>query len=242
MGSRRLIPVALVLSSMLIGGCLSVPATKSEPPVTKADERIARKIGNDSDPAPRLDAFLKGEGLSTGTAEPGQAARLTAVWNHKIIYAPDPTHGGEPVPGFLGRVWVFGPELKDPLEPDGELFVAMWDHSPRADGTPPPLLEVWHIDRDTAATFRRPDTVGSGYTVFLPSQKYHVDLKHVNILCRYNGADGRNLVAAPQLLALDHSATLQRAAEKLGLKVGESPDGPGLLPKLPEPRTWPEKK
>ena len=41
----------------------------------------------------------------------------------------------------------------------------------------------------------------------------NVELKQINVQVRYNGADGRNLVAPAQVLNVDHSQTLQRAAQ-----------------------------
>jgi hypothetical protein len=169
------------------------------------------------------------QGLSTAPARPGEAARLTTAWNNKVIYAPDPTHGGDPVPGLLARIYVFGPDEAVPLDPDGELVVGVWDLAPKAEGRPPALMELWHIDRETAKKFRRPDFMGQGYTLFLPWSKYNVDVKQVNVVARYNAADGRCVVSSPETLSIDHSATLQRAAEKVGTN---RPDLGLELPKL----------
>jgi hypothetical protein len=140
------------------------------------------------------------------------------------------------VPGLIARVWVFGPDESVPLETDGELIVGLWDNTPKATGGQPVLQEVWHIDAQTAKKFRRPDMFGSGYTLFLPWSKYHVDLKQVNAVARFNGADGRNVVSSPERLTIDHTATLQRAQEKLGGLSAGAPGtvdvgGPALLPK-----------
>jgi hypothetical protein len=183
----------------------------------------------------KLAAFLANQGLATAPAKPGEAARLTAAWNNKILYAPDPTHGGDPVPGLLARIWVFGPDTKDPLTVDGELIIGVWDNTPKATGGQPLLQEVWHIDAETARKFRRKDFMGDGYTLFLPWSRYNVDLKQVNVVARFNGADGRNLVSSPERLTLDHTSTLQRAQDKLsGLSAGPPTKGdvsaPAILP------------
>jgi hypothetical protein len=235
----RQIAVAIVFASALSSGCVSmgkwtVPEVSAKPSV-EGDAAI----GDANDPLPRIKAFLAGEGLASTPAQPGQAARFTSAWDNKIVFAPDPTHGGEPVPGLVTRLWVFGADQSVPLDPDGEILVAMWDNAPKTNGGSPVLLEVWHIDRETAKKFIRPDIIGNGYSVFLPSQKYHIDLKQINVQVRYNGADGRNLVSATQTLALDHSATLQRAAEKLGLKGVKDPGASAELP-APALRAWPE--
>ncbi|MBO0699112.1 MAG: hypothetical protein J2P46_12015 [Zavarzinella sp.] len=234
MASHRLSIAAL--GATLLAGC--VTTTKPDParPKVASTEAPAAAIPDDPLPpglSPKFVAFVAQQGLSTTPAKPGQAARLTAAWNNKVIYAPDPTHGGDPVPGLLARLYVFGPIEEGnpasgvPLEPDGELIVGLWDLGAKEAGKPPELMELWHIDRDTARKFRRPDFMGSGYTLFLPWSKYHVDLKRVNVVARYNGADGRCLVSSPETLTIDHSATLQRAAEKLGVaKVDGAPQPP----------------
>jgi hypothetical protein len=228
-----LLRVGPILGVVLLTGCLST--TKIAPP---------RVVGPDA-PAPAADPaaqmskfemFLTHQGLSSEPAKLGQAARLTAAWNNKIIYAPDPTHGGAPVPGILARIYVFGPDEAVPLDPDGELVVGVWDMSAKETGEQPRLMELWHIDAQSAQKFKKQDFLGLGYSLFLPWSKYHVDLKQVNVVARYNSADGRCLVSSPETLTIDHSATLQRAADKIGAtKLDGKRDLLEVLPKV-EPR------
>ena len=120
----------------------------------------------------------------------------------------------------MAKLWLFGPDESIPIIPDGEIIVGMWENPPKGSGRQPVLLELWHIDRESARKLRKRDFMGGeSYSVFLPSGKYHVDLKQVNVIMRYNGADGRCLVSRPETLTIDHSATLQRAAEKLGMST-----------------------
>jgi hypothetical protein len=229
MDPRRLSAVALAFGAALVVGCVNFPTSKStdtaKPHAPTGDVKqasAARPAADPNDPlppglSPKFVAFMTNQGLAAPTVKLGEASRLAAAWNNKIIYAPDPTHGGEPVPGLIARLYVFGPDEKHPLPPDGELIIGLWDNGPTANGGQPALMELWHIDRETAAKFRKTDFMGEGYSLFLPWSKYHVDLKQVNVRIRYNGSDGRCLVASPETLTIDHSATLQRAAEKLGI-------------------------
>jgi hypothetical protein len=106
--------------------------------------------------------------------------------------------------------------LATPLVIEGELIVGVWDLGPKAAGGQPVLQEVWHIDNEAAKKFRKKDFMGGeAYTVFLPWSQYHVDLKQVNVIARFNAADGRSVVSSPETLTIDHSATLQRAKDKL---------------------------
>ena len=245
MKPRHLTPIALVVCGL--AGCITPPkpgpaarAPAANPEVQQAGATEAFKPDpNDPLPpglSPKFAALLTNQGLAQTPAQPGQPARLAVAWNNKIIYAPDPTRGGEPVPGLIARVYLFGPvhgpEDKTPqipLKGDGELLVAVWDNSPKADGGSPRLMELWHIDPGAARKFQKPDFMdGYAYTLFLPFSNYHVDLKKINLVMRYNGADGRNLVASPETVTLDHAETLQRAAEKLGVNRGH--EEPNLLP------------
>ncbi|HKB03197.1 MAG TPA: hypothetical protein VKD90_13305 [Gemmataceae bacterium] len=247
MEPHRLSSVAVVFAAALLTGCVAI-----EKPRPKDADRAAAPAGEvkpaaaaqaapqPTDPlppgqSPKFIAFLTNQGLATPTAKIGEANRLTAAWNNKIIYAPDPTRGGEPVPGLMGRLYLFGPDEKHPLPTEGELIVGVWDNTPKVNGGEPALLELWHIDAQTAKKFQRHDLIGDGYTIFLPWSKYHVDLKQVSVRARFNGADGRCLVASPETLTIDHSATLQRAAEKLGLESTI----PGKPSTTPAPQSLP---
>jgi hypothetical protein len=240
MDIRRLTPFAFLLGLGLCAGCLHAPKPE-EPAKTEPTTAALPQDPNDPLPgglSPKFIAFLTSNGLTATPAKPGEAARLTVGWKHSIAFAPDPVHGGEPIPGLVARVWLFGPDdgsassdgdsrregVSDkpgyhgnPLNPDGELLAGVWDLSPKATGGAPKLLELWHIDREAAKKFCRKDSIGDGYTLFLPWSTYNVDLKQVNVMLRFNSADGRSLASAPQTLTLDHSATLQRAADKLGI-------------------------
>lgn len=226
MDVRRLSCAALVLGVAGLAGCISPfkPETVTQPPkavevnaAAPAPPPPAPTTPSADDQMGRLRAFVTGDGLATTPANPGQGARLTAAWQNKVIYAPDPTHGGNPVPGLMGKMWVFGPDEGVPLSLDGEIFVGAWDNSRTVHGGEPVLLEVWHLDPAAAKKVRRAGFMGGEeYYLFLPWSQYHVDLKQINVVARFNGADGRSLVSAPETLTLDHSTTLQRAAERLG--------------------------
>jgi hypothetical protein len=248
MKPSHLTPLAALVVCGL-AGCtgLPKPAEAKKPAVDPAVQQASATETFKPDPndplppglSPKFNALLTNQGLAGPATKPGEAARLTVAWNNKINYAPDPTRGGDPLPGLIAKVYLFGPEFgpedktpQVPLKGDGELLVAVWDHSQKAAGGSPKLLELWHIDPETARKFQKPDFMGGyAYTLFLPFSNYHVDLKQINLVMRYNGADGRSLVASPETMTLDHSQTLQRAAEKLGIKgVDSGPDVPNLLP------------
>lgn len=158
---------------------------------------------------------------NTAPAKPGEAARLTAAFSNKVTYAPDPTRGGDPVPGLLGRMYVFSTDEAVPIVADGELIVDVWDNSPKVNDGKPKLMEVWHLDAAAFAKFRKRDIIGEGYSIFLPWSTYNIDVRQINVIVRYTGKDGRVLMTPPETLSVDHAATLQRAADKIGGLTGE---------------------
>lgn len=235
--------------TVAVAGCLAAGCTLPNRPVPGVhrsqsqanSQEVARASASQPDDSPlrRFEALLTGEGISTKPARLGQAAKLVVAWNNKVVYAPNTTSGGEPMPALVARMWLFGPDEKIPIEPDGELFIAAWDCSPRPGGSKPVLIEGWHIDRDNANKYRKPDAWGSGYSLLLPWSSYHVDLKQVVLQARYNGTDGRSLISTPQTINVDHSETLERARARLAASNPEALKAQDIAP-LP-PRDWPTK-
>ena len=193
---------AAALAATVCSGCMT-PAT------IVAKPEVVTTVATKPSPAPTP--------VPPTPAKDGQAARLTTAWNNQVLYAPDPTRGGAAMPGVLGRLYVFGPDEGIPLKGDGELIVDLWDHTPVRAGGEPKLLEVWRFDRVGLAKMTKRDIIGEGYSIFLPWSTYNVDIRQVHMIARYTSADGRVLMSAPASLSVDHSATLAKAAEKIGL-------------------------
>ncbi|MSR52528.1 MAG: hypothetical protein EXS09_04475 [Gemmataceae bacterium] len=241
MDLRKLFPLCTCLAIAGLVGCVT-----SSKPAHDQNEKIkaaaaSPEPGDVIPPGltPKFLGLLTGEGLSATPAQMGEASKVTAAWNNKIVFAPDPTRGGDPMPSLIVRLWLFGPDEGTPVAPDGELLVALWDNMPKSGSGKPELKELWHIDRETAMKFRKRDAIGDGYTLLLPWSNYNIDVKQVNLVVRFNGADGRSVASAPEKLSIDHSATLQKAQERLGISTKSE-----SFEKLPTPalRPWPETK
>jgi hypothetical protein len=136
----------------------------------------------------------------------GKACQVVATWNKEVLFAPDPANGGIAKPGVTGRLYLFGPQIDYPLAANGSLIVDLFTIDPPvADTTgsnaalPPPaangtaqprLLEEWRIDKDTLQKLLHKDTIGWGYTLFLPWGSYHPDITQVRLKIRYDPAEG----------------------------------------------------
>jgi hypothetical protein len=230
--TRRRLAVAVVLAG-LTSGCmtakpLAVPAVPPASPVVQAS--ASQEILPSPTTLPTTPVTMKSPDVppprpapvvaNTAPAKPGEAARLTVAFSNKVIYAPDPTRGGNLLPGLLGRLYVFSTDEGVPIIADGEIVVDVWDNSSKAAGGQPRLIEVWNIDRESFAKFRKRDIIGEGYSIFLPWSTYNVDIRQVNVIVRHTGADGRVLMSPPETLTVDHANTLQRAADQLGVPAG----------------------
>lgn len=224
----RILQAALIVIAGLTPGCMT---TKPEAPAAPKPEVVqaaaktpavasGQSLGVEQDrsaprvelPAPKAAPVV----ANTAPAKPGEAARLTAAFSNKVIYAPDTTKGGDQIPGLLGRLYIFSTDEAVPIVAEGELVIDVWDNSPQSNGGKPKLLEVWHLDPQSFANFRKRDIIGEGYSIFLPWSTYNIDVKQINVIVRFNGKDGRVLQTPPETLTVDHATTLQRAADKIG--------------------------
>jgi hypothetical protein len=135
---------------------------------------------------------------------PGPVHQVVATWSNQVHYAPDVVNGGIPTPGFVGRLYLFGPEIDHPQVGDGCLTVELYDEGgPRAGVEP---VERWTFDAATLHRLLRKDIVGWGYTLWLPWGGCRPDVARVHLAAQYTPAAGTPLYAPGAAMTLDHSA------------------------------------
>ena len=132
----------------------------------------------------------------------GNCCQIVATWLNRVHYEPDPTNGGVPTPGIVGRLYLFGPEIEKPLVGDGSIQVDLFDDSGPKPGEQP--IERWVIDPDTLHRLLRQDIVGWGYTLFLPWTTYKRDIVKVHLTVRYDPKQGTPLYTPSSPLTLEH--------------------------------------
>src|SRR5437660_197295 len=54
-------------------------------------------------------------------------SQIAATWNPEVVHVPDVMHGGAPLTGLAGRIYLFGQELGTPTLGDGALVVDLFD-------------------------------------------------------------------------------------------------------------------
>lgn len=127
-----------------------------------------------------------------------------ATWNRQVLWVPNPANGGTPEPGIAGRLYLFGQTIDYPLIGDGSLIIDLYDDSAKAQGGDSVMIEEWRVDRDTLRRLLRKDTIGHGYTLFLPMHKYRPDLTQVHVHLRYDPVQGTPIFAPSATMTLDH--------------------------------------
>lgn len=147
-----------------------------------------------------------GQLLCTDGPPTGTVCQVAATWQREIVFTADPAHGGAPTPGLAGRVYFFGPRVDFPLAGDGTLIVDLYDGS-KGDPTATPVpLEEWRIDKATLGRLIRRDTIGWGYTVFLPWGTYRPDLTQVRLRARYEPPHGAPIYSESTAITLENRA------------------------------------
>jgi hypothetical protein len=155
----------------------------------------------------------------------GDVVKVMAIWRPSVISTPDPLHGGEPLLGIAGRVYMFGPDISVPLVGDGPILAELYSDMPGAKKEP---LEGWHFDKDSLKLLLKKDAAGWGYTLFLPWGTYKPDITRVHIRLRYEKP------GALPIYANSDSMTLQKpgdgivkttTSQKLIMPAGAKPQG-----------------
>lgn len=121
---------------------------------------------------------------------PGPVCKVVAMWNPQVAYSPDPVNGGTPGPGLAGRIYLFDQNIGHPQAGDGALIAELYDARPATNQGKPVLLEQWRFDPETVKRLLRKDTIGQGYTLFLPWGTYQPSINKILVKVCYQPAHG----------------------------------------------------
>jgi hypothetical protein len=131
----------------------------------------------------------------------GDVAQVVVIWADGVVVHPDPTRGGAATPGLAGRVYLFGPNLGEPLAAEGMLTISLFDdQQPQGDQTLP--REVWNIDQANLDLILKKDALGWGYNLWLPWSNYRQDIHKVTMTVTYKPAKGREVYSGPMTLTV----------------------------------------
>lgn len=187
--------------------------------------RVAAQLGRC-----RLPGLLLGMLALVGCVHDGQLVHWTnkfagdkvcqvvSTWNRDVRYTPDPTHGGRPVCGLVGRIYLFGQDVGAPLMGDGTLVVDLYDDTDTPSGAEPRLLEEWRFDAETLCKLQKRDIVGYGYSLFLPWGTYRPGLTSIHYQLCYKPAHGMPIWSNSGPITLENPVKGEPAAP--GTEVG----------------------
>lgn len=141
-----------------------------------------------------------------GIEAPAPATEFACAWQNRLAQLPDPTKNGANVTGLPGQMFLFTHDLK-PAVPMGDLTVVMIDETPRPQGTPRKMDEVWHFGKDKLEKMVAIDErFGKNFVIFIPWQETWRDVSRVRLKARYDQTiDGKQqtLYAQDSLVTLD---------------------------------------
>jgi hypothetical protein len=133
----------------------------------------------------------------------GPICEVATWWNPQVEYSPDPTRNGMPIPGLVGRLYLFGENKGVSLSGEGSAVIDLFEPA-RADGQGSLVpVEEWRIDKDTLQRLLRRDRIGWGYTLFLPWSTYRPDFTKLMIRARFESVKGVPIYSEGSLVTLN---------------------------------------
>ncbi len=135
---------------------------------------------------------------SAWDAPPAPPAQVHTTWENQMIVTQDVVNNGAPLAGLAGRLYLFGTEVGHPLQWAGAVTVQIHDVTP---GREPKFMEEFKIDPETLKRLARKDTIGWGYTLFLPLATHRPDIQRVQVQTRFEMGKSQ-LFAPPAVVSL----------------------------------------
>jgi hypothetical protein len=133
----------------------------------------------------------------------GSPCQIVATWQPQVYTTHDPAHNGADTPTLVGRVYLFGPEIKYPMPGDGALVVDLYEAAAASAAAAVPL-EEYRYDSATLRKFLRRDAIGWGYTVPFMWSTYRPDVTRVQMKVRFEPTKGTPLYAENASMAIDN--------------------------------------
>jgi hypothetical protein len=147
-------------------------------------------------------------GAVPNAATPGAVTpphQVVALWQDRVMWAPDTVHNGQPTPALAGRLYLFNDSLSAMLPGDGTVEVDLYDDTPVDQYQPSVLLEKWQIDAATLQRLWRKDRFGPGYTLLLPwtTLKDHPEIMKIHLVVKYTPKGGSPMFYPGTLMAVN---------------------------------------
>ena len=141
-------------------------------------------------------------GIAKERPPQGSVNQVAQFWGPKVDQVPDIVHGGAPLQGLIGNIFLFGPQSKSPVQGNGTLFVKLV-YTGR-NGQPQTVEVNYPKDRLDGLMFKDP-LMGWGYRVFLPWEGYQPWIKQVRVQASFVPDKGDPI----PVYSMPHSFTLR---------------------------------
>ena len=76
----------------------------------------------------------------------GTPCQVVTTWGKQVQYTPDTERNGAPMPGLVGRLYLFGPTIDYPMAGDGGVVVDLYDEPGRTFRVIP--RELWGVENN----------------------------------------------------------------------------------------------
>ncbi|MFO0865640.1 MAG: hypothetical protein U0744_13475 [Gemmataceae bacterium] len=209
--------LALRLAAMLLAtqtGCSlfrdketasAAPEPKAVAEAKSKEESLIQQVSHKIMPPAKKDE-------EKGPVSNSPVKQVHAIWNGQLSTTRDTVNNGAELRGLIGRLYLFGEEVGFPLQAEGTVTVDLYDITPANTQGKPKMLERWEIDKDTLKRLGRKDTIGWGYTLFLPWSTYRPDIARVQLQARFVPEKGIPLFAPAAQVSVQGDEIIPAAA------------------------------
>lgn len=125
-----------------------------------------------------------------------QAVSEVATQWHGLGVTQDSANKGQPLPGIVGRMYLFPSDRSPPVLAEGKAVVDMTFLNEEGK----PSTGHWEFDSKTLQLLARKDMVGQGYTLFLPWPSYNPSVTQVQMRVSFVTPKGLPVYAQPSMV------------------------------------------
>jgi hypothetical protein len=130
----------------------------------------------------------------------GKVYQVMANWTPQVQFVPDTVHQGRPMPGIVGRLYLFGEQVGFPLTGEGTVHLELSAILPERPQDGWICLEKLDIDKESLKKLNQDDhLLGTGYTMYLPWWSYRPDVTQIQMTLAYTPEKGSPLYSTSKV-------------------------------------------
>jgi hypothetical protein len=125
----------------------------------------------------------------------GPVCQLATSWTPQVQFAPDTAHQGRPMPGIVGRLWLFGEQAGFTRTGEGTVHLELSAILPERPQDGWICLEKLDIRKEDLQKLMQKDPMmeGPSYTMFLPWWSYRPDVTQIQMSLAFTPEKGNPL-------------------------------------------------